>query len=214
MTGRGPVWAFAPAVLLATLPLLAAPPQLPLRPFATVYDPGQRLEVVVPRHLLAGADEFELLLQAPGLKVKVVRLTPSLLAANPVVTVEVPHLPAVQARLLLRVGAAGREWTAAASLPFFILPAPGKSLPTLVEKEGEWWLTASPTRENPFPSAVPGWQADLSALAPPFVSPKTDQSLLRLGSHPVRQKDSGPNRPHARANEHCALRFFARPQRE
>lgn len=214
MTGRGPLWGFARVVFLAASPLLAASPHLTVRPFAPAYDPGQRLEVVVPRHLLAGAEEFELLLQAPGLKVKVVRLTPSLLPANQVVVVEIPHLPAAQARLLLRVGAAGREWTAAATLPFFIRPAPGKSLPTLVEKEGEWWLATSPTRENPFPWAVPGWQAGPSPLAPAFVNPKTDQTLLRLSSHPARQGVCGRNRPRAKGKEHLAFRFFARPQRE
>ncbi len=202
------------AIFLAASPLLADSPPLPLRPFAPVYDPGQRLKVVVPHHLLEGAEEFELLLQAPGLKVKVVRLTPSLLPANQVVVVEIPHLPAVQARLLLRAGAAGREWTAAASLPFFIPPTPGKSLPTLVEREGEWWLAASPSGKTPFPWVAPGWQADLSPLAPACVSPKTDQTPLRFGSHPISQGASGRNRLHSRAKEYLALRFFARPQRE
>lgn len=116
--------------------------QLAVFPHEAAYPAGTELRVVIPRQALAEAEEFELLLRAPGLKVELVRLTPSLEATPTTLTLRVPHLPWCTAHLELRVGRGGREDTAARSHTFTIVPQTTMPLVTLTHRSGEWWVEA------------------------------------------------------------------------
>lgn len=145
--------------------------QLQLTPGQSSFLAGEKVVIVLPQPLLKGAEEFELLLQAPGLKAELVRLTPSYLVHNRTVTFKVPNLPGTVARLVLRGGAGGREWLVATSEEFFIVASHGRDIPRLVQRQGEWWFEASSGLQQT--ECLSGWDGNFPGFLPLWVGPKS-----------------------------------------
>jgi len=171
----------------------SSPPVRPLEilPAKSTYQPGEKVEVLLRQELLAGAEECELLLKAPGLKVELVRLTPSVFGPTGTLSLLMPHLPGLQARLLLRAGSSGREWTAAVSEEFFIPPKPGSALPLLQKRQGEWWLAPPSGPWEPQGPSLSGWQKGFPALLPWLFGPQESSKPLRPPSSKLALAASG-----------------------
>ncbi|MFN3412744.1 MAG: hypothetical protein ACK42L_01625 [Thermoanaerobaculum sp.] len=118
--------------------------ELHLEPRMLSYLPGEQLRVKVPEECFWEAEEGELLLQLSGLKVAEVRLTPSQATPRGVLAVTIPHFPGAVAWFELRVGSGGREWIAARSPRFLIVPSAQRPVANVVHKRGEWWLSSHP----------------------------------------------------------------------
>lgn len=183
------------------------PNQLQVIPRQSSFFAGEKVAIAVPHSLFNGAEEFELLLKAHGLKAELVRLTPSYLAQNRVVTFKVPNLPGARARLVLRAGAGGREWLVATSEEFFIVASHSRDIPTLVKRKGEWWFDASPgLRQTEY---LQGWESEFPVFLPWYLGPRSPEhshlppagkaspqnaSRLLIADHP---------RPGVRPNQLC-----------
>ncbi|MGQ9496428.1 MAG: hypothetical protein ACUVRY_09300 [Thermoanaerobaculaceae bacterium] len=152
----------------------ALPSQLQLTPRRSNFLAGEKVTVIIPESPLKGAEEFELLLQARGLKAELVRLTPSYLAGNRTVTFKLPNLPGIVGRLVLRAGAGGREWLVATSDEFFIVATDARDIPRLVQRGGEWWFELSPGLQ---PSEyLSGWDSGFPAFLPLGVGPRSPEA--------------------------------------
>lgn len=149
----------------------AFPSQLQLIPRQSSLLAGEKVAITIPQSSLKGAEEFELLLQAPGLKVELVRLTPSFLAGNRTVTLKLPNLPGIVGRLVLRAGAGGREWLVATSEEFFIVATHARDIPRLVQRGGEWWFAVCPGLQPA--EYLSGWDSTFPAFLPWCVGPRS-----------------------------------------
>lgn len=160
MNRRTPPWAAAGLLLAASL-AAQTPVALRFEPGQPAIPGGHSVVVVVTAEHLAGAEEFELLLRTQNLKIELVRLTPSSFqTCGSLVTITVPHLPWAEARLELRAGSGGREWTVASSQPFVILPQARRPLQRLVFRQGEWWPDATTSGRAFGPPGAVGLQKD------------------------------------------------------
>jgi len=114
--------------------------QLRLYPQQDAYLPGEEVWIELPRSALAGAEEFELLLHLPSLRLRQLRLSPSVAPHQRWLRFTVPHLPWTRACIVLRAGQGGREWEAARSPVFLVLPSTQRGLSGWRWAQGEWWL--------------------------------------------------------------------------
>lgn len=165
----------------------AFPSQLQLIPRQSSFLAGEKVAITIPQSSLKGAEEFELLLQAPGLKVELVRLTPSYFAGNRTVTLKLPNLPGIVGRLVLRAGTGGREWLAATSEEFFIVATHARDIPRLVQRGGEWWFEVSPGLQPA--EYLSGWDSRFPAFLPWCVGPRSPAVYpppLASKAHPQR----------------------------
>jgi len=168
-------------VLLASLGASLAHGQAGLRlhPQQEAYLPGEEVWIQVPEEALA-AEEFELLLRVPSLTLRQLRLTPSMAPQGRWLRLTVPHLPWTRACIVLRAGQGGREWEAARSPVFLVLPSAQRSLPGWRWAQGEWWLDERPGLSAPFGTLLEAFQQGEPLPLPlPAPAPRSPQGTVQ-----------------------------------
>lgn len=168
--------------------------ELKLEPRLGSYAAGEPIRVLVPRECWKEAEEGELLLRLPELKIKAVRLTASQNQFPGPLQLTVPHLPGVRAWFELRVGSSGREWMAARSQEFFIAPINHGPVAAVVQQQGEWWLAPAPQPEVSAGPTVQGVQQPVNSKSLPLASFS-------------RESTGAPQR-------HCALKLLSRKTKD
>jgi len=168
-------------VLLALLGASLAHGQAGLRlhPQQEAYLPGEEVWIQVPEEALA-AEEFELLLRVPSLTLRQLRLTPSMAAQGRWLRLTVPHLPWTRACIVLRAGEGGREWEAARSPVFLVLPSAQRGLPGWRWAQGEWWLDERPAVNPPAGTRLEAFQQGEPLPLPlPAPAPRSPQGTVQ-----------------------------------
>ncbi|MEW5877073.1 MAG: hypothetical protein ACOY7U_06885 [Acidobacteriota bacterium] len=195
MSSRGRLWGLILGLgFLAPARVEGDVCKLKLEPRLESYVAGELIRVQVPKECWQKAEEGELLLRLPGLRIKAVRLTASQNQLPGPLQLTVPHLPGVRAWLELRVGSSGREWIAARSHEFFIAPINHGPVAAVVQHQGEWWLAPTPEPEVSAVPTVQGVQQPVSSKNLPLVSFS-------------RENTGAPQR-------HCALKLLSRKTKD
>jgi hypothetical protein len=162
-------------------------------------------------------NECELLLSLDGGREFSVRLTPQLGRTTRELSWRVPNLPALRARLRLRVGIDGQEIESSASSGFTIVGASGSLLAPLRFAHGEWWTTPVPgasqaevpTRENRLGPAPEQHGEAILALLPEEPVPLAPCAAITVLERP-QSRPAGDMRP----THELALHPVAPPLRE
>ncbi|GBC80161.1 hypothetical protein HRbin09_01395 [bacterium HR09] len=150
--------------------------KLKLEPRLESYVAGELIRVQVPKECWQKAEEGELLLRLPGLRIKAVRLTALQNQLPGPLQLTVPHLPGVRAWFELRVGSSGREWIAARSQEFFIAPINHGPVAAVAQHQGEWWLTPAPQPEVSAVPTVQRMQQPVNSKSLPLASFSTEST--------------------------------------